>query len=202
MLIFWDQKLVFLATPKAGSTAIETALEPLASVSMQRPVPLKHMTALDFHNHLKPYLTENSDTPFTTVALIRHPVEWLRSWYRFLLRDSFDLPENPLQGKSFETFTLDFMTGSLPAYAQLKTQAHYLTDGQGKLLVDRLYRYENIQDFVHFLEDRLMFEISLPRINVPPMVNTDLSAPVEARLVAFMADDFHLYEEMAQPQPS
>ena len=35
MLIFWDQRLVFLATPKAGSTAVEVALEPLASLAVQ-----------------------------------------------------------------------------------------------------------------------------------------------------------------------
>jgi hypothetical protein len=44
MLVFWDQRLVFLATPKTGSTAIAMALEPLASVSVQRPPVLKHTT--------------------------------------------------------------------------------------------------------------------------------------------------------------
>ncbi|WP_339107092.1 hypothetical protein [Thioclava sp. GXIMD4216] len=202
MLIFWDQKLVFLATPKAGSTAIETALEPLASVSMQRPDVLKHMTAMDFQKHLKPYLCANSSSPFTTVALIRHPVEWLRSWYRFLLRDGFDLPDHPLHNRSFEEFALDYMQAPCPPHAKLQKQSDFLTDTAGNLLVDRLYRYEDIGNFLQFLEDRLRFEISLPRINVPPTVDTKLSAPVEARLVAFMKDDFRLYDQALSSQPN
>lgn len=42
MLIFWEPRLVFLATPKAGSTAVEAALEPLAAVAVQRPGAMKH----------------------------------------------------------------------------------------------------------------------------------------------------------------
>ena len=44
MLVFWDQRLAFLATPKTGSTAIAAALESLAAVSIQRPPLLKHTT--------------------------------------------------------------------------------------------------------------------------------------------------------------
>ena len=32
MLVFWEQRLAFLATPKTGSTAIAAALEPLAPI--------------------------------------------------------------------------------------------------------------------------------------------------------------------------
>ncbi len=37
MLVFWDQRLVVLATPKTGSSAIQTALESLAVLAIQRP---------------------------------------------------------------------------------------------------------------------------------------------------------------------
>ena len=33
MLVFWEQRLVFLATPKAGSTAVESALGEFSGVA-------------------------------------------------------------------------------------------------------------------------------------------------------------------------
>ena len=68
MLIFWDQRLVFLATPKAGSTAVEAALEPLASVAMKRPDPLKHMSAQDYLANLAPYLEATSGAPAASAS--------------------------------------------------------------------------------------------------------------------------------------
>ena len=56
MLIFWDQRLAFLATPKAGSTAVEVALEPLASLAVQRPPKMKHVDAAGFYRHIHPWL--------------------------------------------------------------------------------------------------------------------------------------------------
>lgn len=37
LLIFWKQRVVFLANPKTGSTSLEMALEPLAEIAFQRP---------------------------------------------------------------------------------------------------------------------------------------------------------------------
>ena len=94
MLIFWEQRLVFLATPKAGSTAIEVALEPLASLAVQRPPEMKHVDAARFRRHIQPWLGEVVTEDFTTIALMREPVEWLRSWYRFHLRDDDAGPDD------------------------------------------------------------------------------------------------------------
>ena len=45
MLVFWRQRLVFLATPKTASTSIEEALAPIAAIVMLRPPQLKHTNA-------------------------------------------------------------------------------------------------------------------------------------------------------------
>ena len=192
MLLFWDQRLVFLATPKAGSTAIETALESLASVSIQRPAPLKHLSARDFRAHLASLLQARG-APFTTVALMREPLSWLQSWYRFRLRDDQDDPDHPMRGRSFEDFVNDYMAPTPPAHADLGCQSDYLTGPDGTLLVDRLFRYEDIDALVHFLEDRLDCMVTLPRINVPPSVNVTLSPQAATTLQSRLAPDFTLY---------
>ena len=87
MLVFWDERLAFLATPKTGSTAIAAALESLAAVSIQRPPLLKHTTVHRYRRFIGPYLEAASKDTFTLVALMREPRDWLGSWYRFRQRD-------------------------------------------------------------------------------------------------------------------
>ena len=62
--------------------------------------------------------------------------------------------------------------------------------------VDRLFRYEEIGTFVHFLEDRLGCEIILPRLNVSPPGATDLTPETDALLRDFAAEDFTLYQTL------
>lgn len=197
MLIFWDQRLVFLATPKAGSTAVEVALEPLASVRLQRPAPLKHMTAADYRATLAPWLAAQTGEDFTAVALMREPIGWLRSWYRFRSRDDFEDPAHPMEGRSFEAFARDYMTEPRPAHAEIGSQAAHLCDAAGRPLADRIFRYEEIDSFVQFLEDRLDCAITLPRVNVPPAADTELSAATEAALKTALSTDFALYGSLA-----
>ncbi|TMV93704.1 sulfotransferase family protein [Thioclava sp. BHET1] len=196
MLIFWEQRLVFLATPKAGSSAIEAALEPLAEVAIKRPAPLKHMTGSEFQAQLAPFLQQKSGAAFTTVALMRSPIEWLRSWYRFRLRDDEDDPDHPMVGRSFEQFAKDYMAHERPPHADLLSQSEFLCDAHGTPCVDKVFRYEQITDFVHFLEDQLDFAITLPRVNVPPAVDVGLSAQTEAALRDRMERDFALYDQL------
>lgn len=196
MLIFWDQRLVFLATPKAGSTAVEVALESLASVSMQRPAPLKHMTAMDYHQVLGPYLASQAGGPFTTVALMREPIGWLRSWYRFRTRDDIDHPDHPMAGKSFDAFAQDYMARTVPHLADIGTQSAHLCAPDGTPRVDRIFRYEEIDAFVHFLEDRLDCAVTLSRVNVPPAADVALRPETETALREAMTADFRLYETL------
>lgn len=189
MLIFWDQRLAFLATPKAGSTAIEVALEPLASLAVQRPPEMKHADATRFHRHIHPWLQDMTADHFTTVALMREPVEWLRSWYRFYLRDALesDAPDN----SRFEDFVRLYLAHPESVTQGIGTQSAFLTAGE--VPVDRIFRYEDMAAFTHFLDEWLGCEINLPRINVPPSADVTLSPATEADLRRALAPDFALY---------
>ncbi|MBU2956659.1 sulfotransferase family 2 domain-containing protein [Paracoccus sp. 1_MG-2023] len=192
MLIFWEQRLVFLATPKAGSSAIEMALESLASTAVQRPASLKHTDVATFRRHVGPWLEMQAGEPFTTVALIREPVDWLRSWYRFKLRDDHDDPHHAMAGISFARFAELYASDGGPERLGIGSQTQFLMDGEAH--VDCIFRYEQIQDFIDFLEDRLDCAIELPRINVPPSVDVGLSDEAEEDLREAMAEDIMLYE--------
>ena len=87
MLIFEKQALVFLATPKTASTAIEQALGSLATVRLTRPPEIKHTDAAQFATYLRPYLLATTGHSYATLALMREPRDWLGSWYRNRQRD-------------------------------------------------------------------------------------------------------------------
>lgn len=190
MLIFWEKRLVFLATPKAGSTAIEAALEGLANLAVQRPAQLKHADLRSYRRFIEPWLSSVSGEKFTTVALMRDPLAWLQSWYRFQQRDDLDDAEDQPSHASFAEFALAYQQNAIPALAQIGSQTRFLTDGADR--VDRIFRYEDIDCLTEFLEERLDCALSLPRVNVPPEVDVSLDAAAEACLREFMAEDFRL----------
>jgi hypothetical protein len=195
MLVFWEARLAFLATPKTGSTALAAALESLSAVSIQRPPVLKHTTVHRFRRFVGPYLEAASKADWTVVAMMREPRDWLGSWYRFRQREETD-PKNSTKGMSFDDFVRAWCTDPRPGFADVGSQERFLRPRQGQG-VDRLFRYEEIDSFVHFLEDRLGCEIILPRLNVSPPGLTDLSPETEAILHEIAAPDFALYQSLS-----
>ena len=196
MLVFWDQRLAFLATPKTGSTAIEAALEPLAAVAITRPPVLKHTSVQRFHRFIGPYLEVASGATFTVAALMREPRDWLGSWYRFRSRDDVADARKSTAGISFDDFVLAHCSEDPPEFAAVGSQARFLTPKRDRG-VDHLFRYERIDDFVRFLEDRLGCEIILPRTNVSPEGELALAPSTMAVLRKFCAADYAIYESLA-----
>jgi Sulfotransferase family len=194
MLVFWEQRLAFLATPKTGSTAIAAALESLAAVSIQRPPLLKHTTVHRYRRFIGPYLEAASKDTFTLVALMREPKDWLGSWYRFRQREETEAAKST-RDMSFDAFVRAWCQDPRPDFADVGSQGKFLRPRQG-VGVDRLFRYEEIDSFVDFLEDRLNCEITLPRLNVSPPGATELSAGTEAMLREWAAEDYALYQTL------
>ncbi|MBK6467129.1 MAG: hypothetical protein IPF96_09930 [Rhodobacter sp.] len=170
-------RLAFLATPKTGSTAIAAALESLAAVSIQRPPVLKHTTVHRFRRFSAP-ICRPPRRNWTLVALMRDPRDWLGSWYRFRQREETP-SDKSTRSLSFDDFVRAWCRDPRPDFADVGSQERFLRPRQGQG-VDRLFRYEEIDTFVHFLEDRLGCEIILPRLNVSPPGLTDLTPATEA----------------------
>jgi hypothetical protein len=195
MLVFWKERLVYLATPKTGSTAIEAALEPLASVVIQRPPALKHTNVRRYWQNFAPFLERASGEGFMVVALMREPIDWLGSWYRYRQRDGMHRPQNSTKDISFDDFVTAYLGKDRPPYADVGRQGAFLAP-EGERGADRIFCYERIGTFVAFLEDRLNCEIMLPRLNVSPAGTVALSAATETRLRQDLAADFALHASL------
>lgn len=191
MLVFLPPKLVFLATPKTASTAIEEALGSLAAIAVSNPRALKHTDVALFQDHLHPWLRQTTGIEFRTLALMREPRDWLGSWYRNRRREEEDL-ETSTRNIGFEEFVRLACSDAPPALARVGRQAPFLAPRPG-LRVDHIFRYDRIDRFLRFLEDRLQFEILLPRLNVSPAEDLHLSGPTEELIRRSFAQDFELF---------
>ena len=196
MLVFWAERLVILSTPKTGSTAIEAALESVAPLAITRPPELKHTPAYRYQRLVRPWLQNSANgAQFTAVALMREPVDWLGSWFRYRQRAELDGTPRSSRGLDFAAFAEAYMADPRPAVADVGGQARFLSGPDDATPgVDRVFRYEAMDRFVAFLQERLNRRIELPRLNVSPAGATDLPAGVAARLRAHLAPEYRIYE--------
>jgi hypothetical protein len=197
VLIFWKERLVFLANTKTGSTSIEAALDGMAHVAIRRPPELKHMRARRYRRFMAPLLEQSAGAPFSTLAVMRDPIDWLGSWFRYRQRDEIRDEARSTAEIAFAEFVAAYLSDDPPPYAQVGSQAQFLCAEDGATLVDHVFRYETLATFIAFLEDRLGCEITLPRMNVSPRAALDLPGPLRDRLRARFSPDYRLYESLA-----
>lgn len=197
MLVFWKQRIVLLAVPKTGTTALEQALLPHASAAILDPPGQKHVSAQGYRNRLSNFFEQRGKRPMELVAVMREPVDWLGSWYRYRSRPQLDGKPNSTAGLSFDAFVEAWLRDDKPAYAEVGSQANFLTDDQGKLAVDRLYRYDRIENLVRFMEDRLDTSLDISRANVSPKGPVELSDAMRNRLMREAVAEFALWDSLS-----
>ena len=200
MLIFSDLKLAYLAVPKTGTTAVEMALKPRADIvfSKQR----KHMNAQRFHIRIAPFLLQTFDLIPERVAVIRDPIEQIRSWYKYRSGPRQRNTSRGTHGCSFDAFVLAVISDDPPEFARIGNQYKMLTSGNlkngGRVLVHHLFAYEDQLQFLNFLNDRFEKEVVLKHQNVSPDTSAPLDPAVEAKLRTCHAREFELYDTVVQ----
>lgn len=197
MLVFWSEKLVFLSVPKTGTTAIEKALAPHASMVVSEPPELKHAPVYRYNRFFRPMFEKAcKEDNMETVAVMREPISWLGSWYRYRQREFLKSTTRSTLGLSFDEFVEAYTKGDKPAFANVGSQAKFLEPRPNGTKVTHLFRYENQPIFLDFLERRLNTRIALTRENESPRMNLTLSPKVEEKLRRKCADEFELYDSL------
>ncbi|MGC3939305.1 hypothetical protein ACOTTU_15990 [Roseobacter sp. EG26] len=194
MLIFLEKRLTFLATPKTGTTAVELALKPRAEIAFSKG--RKHINAMRYWTKIAPFLADTFDARPRTVAVMREPVEQLRSWYRYRSRHEEAAHPKSTKNISFDTFVLEVIAKAPREFALVGSQFAFLSDPSGRLLVQHLFAYERQAAFREFLSTQLDMPIELKQKNVSPPVNAPLSEAVYQRLRQARAAEFALYNRI------
>ena len=198
VLVFWKEKLVLLAVPKTGTTAIETALAPSADVAILNPPGLKHTTLHKYDRFVQPYFMSAGTDDLETAAVVRNPLDWLGSWYRYRSRPYLDGKPNSTRDVSFDQFVLEVLKDDKAPYARIGSQLRFLTGKDGSVGATHMFQFEDLSRYVSFLEKRLTRRIDLRRQNVSPEMELPLSPDIRKKLDTEWAAEFDLWRSASQ----
>lgn len=194
MLVFSKARLVFLSVPKTGTTAYESALASAASLVVRDPPELKHAPVFRYNRFFRPALEKFLGEGLDVLAVMREPVDWLGSWYRYRRRPGQEGQRTSTHDVSFDDFVTAYMQGNRPAFANVGSQAKFLEPQKNGTAVTHLFRYEDRAGLDAFLEARLGLTLDTPRLNRSPEMDIALSPDVEARFRRKFAVEFTLYD--------
>ncbi|UOA27368.1 gamma-glutamyl kinase [Pseudosulfitobacter sp. DSM 107133] len=197
MLVFFKERLAFLSVPKTGTTAYESALRVRADMSISEPPMLKHAPVYRYNRFVRPMFLKVCDTELELMAVMRHPVSWLGSWWRYRQRPFMAGKPNATHGISFDDFVLAYMKGNKPGFADVGSQFKFLEAQPNGVGVTHLFRYEDQPRLQAFLCARLDVSLNLARENVSPEMPLNLSPEVEKRFRRKFSDEFDLYNSIA-----
>lgn len=194
MLVFWNERLILLAVPKTGTTALEEALLPRAALALRDPPALKHATPQRVRRHVLPLLRAGGAAEgWEMAAVIREPVSWLSSWFRYRRRDAIAGQANSTRHVTFDGFAEEWLAERPASWAQVGAQHRYAFGADGEPEA-RLFPYEEPARLHAFLESRLRTRIALPRLNVSPAMDTPLSPSLLDRLRRERPEEFRAWE--------
>ncbi|SDC87592.1 sulfotransferase family 2 domain-containing protein [Ruegeria marina] len=193
MLVFFKERLVFLSVPKTGTTAFQSALRTRADIVVSDPPELKHAPIYRYDRFFRPIFSKMFGIEMDILAVVREPVDWLGSWYRYRQRPFMAGKPNSTAGISFDEFVTAYLQGKRPPYADVGSQARFLTPRPDGCKASYLFKYENQPALLDFLQSRLDTKIDLPRENVSPAMSLDLDPDIAERFRRKFADEFDLH---------
>ena len=197
MLVFYKERLAFLSVPKTGTTAYEAALASRADLVISEPPMLKHAPVYRYNRFIRPLYKNACDVEMELMAVMREPISWLGSWYRFRARPFMDGKPNSTKGISFDEFVLAYMKGDKPGFADVGSQANFMKTQPNGTGITYHFRYEDQPRLQDFLQDRLGVSLELTRENVSPQMELKLSSEVEKRFRRKFAEEFDLYASIS-----
>lgn len=197
MLVFYKERLAFLSVPKTGTTAYEAALAPRADIVISEPPMLKHAPVYRYNRWLRPMFLRVCDAEMELMAVMREPISWLGSWYRYRRRPFMVGKPNHTFDVTFDEFVMAYMKGDKPGFADVGSQLNFMKGQPNGTQITHYFRYEDQPRLQRFLTERLDVELSLTRENVSPQMTLTLDPDVEKRYRRKFADEFALYDSIS-----
>ena len=195
MLAVPKHGFVVLAVPKSGSTALEAAFTKHAQLVTSGPPSLKHVTAREFDERFVPLLQQHGyeREDYEVTALVREPVSWLASWWRYRSRPGIAGKKTYVGDLGFDEFVGRVVTGEI----RLRPQTDYVTAPDGRLAVDRLWRYDDLDAAFEWMRAKVgKKKIKLPQRNVSRPREHEVTASTRDLIEEAYAADLTLYRSL------
>jgi hypothetical protein len=193
MMVFWKARLVILAVPKTGSEALEAALAARADMAIRFPPFYRHMNVAWYEKSLKKLFLPEDKARLETLAVVREPVDWLGSWYRYRARADLDGTERSTRALGFADFVEGWLAEPPPPFANVGRQSRFCARADGSLGIDHLFAYEAPETLHAFLEARTGLAVRTERVNVSPLRDTTLPEALRDRLRRQATAEFELH---------
>lgn len=199
MLISIKHKFIFICNSKTASTSIERALEPYADIRHGGHPGRKHISWIDTRKEFSSVLEQHPPDTFLKFAVMREPIDWILSWYRYRTSRKGGLLSRRL---TFEEFwrreSKSWMAWSRNGEKNL--QKKRFVDANGELALDRLLVFENLaEEFAALVRTLdLGANVDLSKVNVSrrPQSDVSLSDDLVAELTQFYEEDYALYHSL------
>ena len=153
MLVSISRRLAYLAMPKTGTQSLERVLTPLCDIRYGGLPRVKHMTLQTFERFVRPYLEALGAGDTETLCVIREPVDWLGSWYRYRGRAALDGHPNSTRDVSFAEFVEAYLRRPTPPFARVGRISRFVAGASGGPGVTHMFRYENLAG--HYTRSKL-----------------------------------------------
>ena len=196
MLLAPRHGFVFLAIPKTGTSAVETAFRPYAQVAPQGIPAIKHTKYSEFQRFLQPFLAAKGfpRESYEVVCVFREPIDWLSSLWRYRSREKLADTLNPKHHRytgnvSFEQFARAHMESD----GREGRQSRFVRAHRKQADIDRIFRYDRIDLLVDFLCEKIGEDVEIQSTNVSPVRPFSLSEGCERELREFLRPEYRIY---------
>jgi hypothetical protein len=191
----------FLCNPKCASTSIEQVLSEYSNINFWGHSQVKHIDVRKYNRFIVPLLNQAlPNVSLTSFCMVRNPIDVLKSWYRYRMRESLSDPShiwhNVYTGNiSFNRFIEGILdTNSTPPYASIPSISEFMTEENGRIGLDLVFCVENMELLEEFLSLKLSKNITIPRLNKSIEAACDLDSDLEKELYIALRDDFRVFE--------
>lgn len=183
----------FLAMTKTGSTAVERAFQRHAELVVRRPPRMKHATARTFDRVFVPVLEfyGHPRESYELVCVVREPVDWAHSWWRYRARPGSEGSPQHTGGVSFDEFAERIVAGEV----DLGSSSNFVRVRAGRPPVERVYRYEHLDVAAAWMAGRLGVDVpAMGQVNTSPPAADPVAASTRRLLEEHYARDVVLHE--------
>lgn len=183
----------FLCMPKCASTSIEKALNPYSQLSTSQHPKLKHTNYKKYAKFIKPFVDKNE---IEVVCLMREPISWLHSWYRYRGRPEIKNSQNYCGNMTFDEWIIEYLSDKTTPRTNVGVQNTFFKDRNGHVGVNKVFKFENLDDIKKFFEKKIGKSLNIPTLNKSPKMDFELSEKNTKMLEAKLHEDYKIYNSL------
>ena len=201
MLIFANHGLIIYSVPKTGTTSIDKAIGMAATIRLSgtKNNGLKHINTKKFNKWAKTLKKEFPDQKFVSCCVMREPIDWISSWFRYRSREGIKDRPNYTGNFTFEEYLSNLCDRSEhKKFPVFRGQSKFIIR-KNKIAVDRIFPYAKMNNFIEYISEKLDKKIELPMKNISPELSEskmNLSNETLDRLKPLIALDVNIYNQI------